>query len=151
MSIIRYRPSLSDTPVFPRLSTGPNRIARMMEDVFGTELPEGLGWHPPVDVVEKEKELVLTMELPGMSLEDLEIDIGDNLLTVKGEKRMEEEKKEANYRLVERSFGAFERSFTLPRIVDAAAIKANYDNGILRIHMPKTAQAVGRKLEIGRG
>jgi HSP20 family protein len=147
MALTRYRPILPELSVFPRVGAT-NRIARMMDDMLGRELPEGIGWNPPVDVVEEEGELILTMEVPGMKRDDIMIDVADTSLTIKGEKKSEIEKQDVNFRLVERSYGAFERTFSLPRSVDAARIQAEYQDGVLRVHMPKTAQAQGRRVEI---
>lgn len=134
-----------------------NRLRRFFTDGFPVEtlpLTEPLGWLPVVEIVEKDNELVLTAELPGMAKEDVEVVFEDDVLTIRGEKKDEKrekaEKEGMRYHLWERSYGAFQRAFTLPRTIDAAHIVADFKDGILTVHMPKTAlaQAKGRKIEI---
>jgi HSP20 family molecular chaperone IbpA len=105
-----------------------------------------------MDIVDSEKELVLVAELPGLEKKDVEIAIEDGVLTLRGEK-LEEKKEngaEKKYYLFERTFGSFNRTFTLPRFVDANKISAEFDKGVLKIHLPKTAEleTKGRKIEI---
>lgn len=129
-----------------------NRLTRM----FDSDWPQpssGGDWVPAVNVEETGTELVLTAELPGMSRDDVEIELENNILTVRGEKdeTRSEESDERRYHLWERRYGAFQRSFTLPRTVDGESISAEFENGILTIHMPKAAEAKGRRIEIGSG
>ena len=112
---------------------------------------EPTAWMPAVEMVEKDEELVLTAELPGVKFEDVEIDLEDNFLTIRGEKKDEKEKEGRRYHVWERSYGSFERAFTLPRTVDPENIKAQYDDGILTVHLPKTKEARGRKIAIESG
>jgi HSP20 family protein len=147
MALTHYRPGTPAWTNFPRLTT-PNRIGRLFDDVFGAEMGEGMGWSPVVDIMEIENELIITAELPGMKKEDVSIEVNDAVLTIRGEKKVEKEQKEVNYRLVERSFGSFERVFTLPRSIDASNIKAEFEDGVLQVHLPKTPQAQGRRIDI---
>ncbi|HHF42390.1 MAG TPA: Hsp20/alpha crystallin family protein, partial [Candidatus Aminicenantes bacterium] len=103
---------------------------------------------PSDDIYETEHEVVLTAELPGMDEKDIEIKVEDNTLTISGERRMEKEIKEENYHRIERAYGSFCRSFTLPNYVDQDKISAEYDNGILKITMPKKPELKPRKVKV---
>ena len=100
------------------------------------------------DVSETDKALELTAELPGIDEKDVELLLGDGVLTLKGEKRAETEEKEKDYYLSERHYGAFSRAMRLPETVDAGEIKATFDKGVLRIVMPKRAEATAKKKKI---
>src|ERR1700677_150890 len=88
---------------------------------------------PPVDVYEDAHQLVLKLEVPGIKQEDLDVRVENQTLTVKGERKFESDEKEENFHRIERRYGSFTRSFTLPQTVDTAAVKASYDNGVLAI------------------
>jgi HSP20 family protein len=144
-----YRPAWFDRTIWPAPVAELSPFGRMFDDVFGRVAPtEGSSWWPAVDVVDRDDELLLTAELPGMKKDAVDIDVADGVLTLKGEKREEREKEEQNYRVVERSYGTFERSFTLPRSVNAAKIRAEFLDGVLKIHLPKAEQTHGRRVEI---
>jgi HSP20 family protein len=132
-----------------------NRLRRFFGEDFGFEplrMSEPIGWVPSVEIFETNDELTLTAELPGMTKENLEVSFEDDLLTIRGEKK--EEKKQENaekrYLLWERAYGSFQRTFTLPRTIDAPKIAAEFKHGVLTIHLPKTAHAKekGQKIEI---
>lgn len=126
-----------------------NRVFGLTAPSFLTEEP--LAWRPSVNLRELDEEYLLTAELPGMELDDIEVDIDRDTLTLKGEKKAEHEtEKEGRWHLYERSYGSFERTFTLPRAVEPDAVKARFDEGILTVHMPKRKEAMGRKIEIAR-
>jgi HSP20 family protein len=132
MSLIRYNPR-GLTPWFD--------FERFLED-FDRGAPaafrsENKGWAPAVDIFEDDKEIVLSAELPGLDESDLDISVKDNHLTIKGEKKFENEEKRENYHRVERRFGTFERTFALPDTVDSDHIKASYDKGVLKVALPK--------------
>jgi HSP20 family protein len=114
---------------------------------------EPMTWVPATDLVESDGEYVLTAELPGMGPEDVEIAVEAGVLSLKGTKRTErEEKKDGDHwHLVERSYGSFERSFSLPASVEADKIKADFANGVLTVHFPKRAETKGRKIAIDAG
>jgi len=116
--------------------------------VFAAPLLENGEWFPAVELAESDKEFVLAAEIPGMSKEHVDISIEDNVLTLKGEKKFETEEEHDRMHIRERRYGKFERSFTLPRNVDAGKIKAEYQDGVVEIHMPKGPDAQGRKIEI---
>jgi HSP20 family protein len=103
---------------------------------------------PKMDASETEKQFELTFELPGLEEKDVEINISDNVLTVRGEKKAEKEQKDKNYRTVERSYGSFARSVELPDGIDPDAIKATITKGVLKVTVPKPAPAVTKKVEI---
>jgi HSP20 family protein len=103
---------------------------------------------PTMDVAETDKEIEITAELPGLEEKDVQINVADNVLTIRGEKKAEKEEKDKNYRLVERSYGSFERSLELPKGVDLDAIKASIDKGVLKVVVPKPAPAQVKKVEV---
>ena len=108
-------------------------------------------WVPAVDLVEREGQLILRADLPGLDRDDVDVQIKDGLLTVSGERKYENESKGEGYHRVERSFGRFSRSLRLPRGVDASAVSASFDRGVLEVTVPKPAQAQATKVEIGEG
>lgn len=103
---------------------------------------------PSMDVTETDKEIEISTELPGLEEKDVQINVADNLLTIRGEKKAEKEEKDKNYRLVERSYGSFERTLELPDGVDADAIKATIAKGVLKVTVPKPAPAQAKKIEV---
>ncbi len=103
---------------------------------------------PTMDVAETDKEIEITAELPGLEEKDVQINVADNVLTIRGEKKAEKEQKDKNYRLVERSYGSFERSLELPKGIDLDGIKASIDKGVLKVVVPKPAPAQVKKVEV---
>lgn len=103
---------------------------------------------PNMDVTETDKEIEITAELPGLEEKDVQVNVADNLLTIRGEKKAEKEQKDKNYRLVERSYGSFERTLELPEGVNADAIKANISKGVLKVTVPKPAPAQAKKIDV---
>ena len=149
------RPAPMFTNVAREMDEMQNRLRRFFNEGFpieGLPVMEPVGWVPVVEIVENKDELLLTAELPGMTKENVEVAFEDDILTIRGEKK--EERKEGNgdrrFHLVERAYGAFQRSFTLPRTIDGTKISAEFKDGVLTVHMPKSAQAMnkGRKIEI---
>ena len=127
-----------------------------MNRLFTTNFPRGFndedmasgGWTPSVDIYESEEEVVLEAELPGMKREDFEVSIENNVVTLKGSRTFEKKDEDDNYHRVERSYGTFTRSFSLPRSVSAENTKADFTNGVLRVSLPKREEAKARKIEI---
>lgn len=113
--------------------------------VFGNN---GSNLLPSIDVSETDKEIEISAELPGLEEKDVQINVADNLLTIRGEKKAEKEEKDKNYRLVERSYGSFERTLELPEGVNADAIKASIAKGVLKVTVPKPAPAQAKKIEV---
>ena len=129
-----------------------NRMNRLFGDAGFGNLTYGSDWVPPVSVEERNGEILLTAELPGMTEDQVEISLENNVLTISGEKRETREEGEAGgkFHLVERSFGSFRRSFTLPRTISAEGITAEFDNGLLNVRLPKADEALSRKIEVSR-
>jgi HSP20 family protein len=111
----------------------------------------GRRWIPAMDLVETEDHLVLRGDLPGMSEDDVDIEIKDNVLTVSGERKAEHDERGEGYHRVERAFGSFSRSLTLPQGVDAEKVEANFENGVLEVQIPKPSQAKPTRVQIGKG
>jgi HSP20 family protein len=109
---------------------------------------EGGEWLPSLDVAETKNELVVKAEVPGMNPKDIDISLSDGVLTIKGDKRQEKEEKEADYHLVERSYGSFIRSVQLPKEVQSDKISASYKDGILKISLPKSEEAKKKEVKI---
>jgi len=149
MAITRYtmRPSVGPWRDLEEVS---NRLARMFDESPLSTGTNGGTWAPAVNVEETKDELLLSAEFPGMSVENISIELENNVLTLSGEKSEErtEGNEERRYHLWERRFGMFQRSFTLPRTVNADEIRADFDQGVLRIRLPKVAHAKSRKIEI---
>jgi HSP20 family protein len=130
-----------------------NRLERMLSGTlprFAAELP--MEWAPAVDMKETEQEFVLTAELPGIDEKDVDVEVEQNVLTIRGEKKSEREEKQekdGHWHVVERSYGSFARSFTLPPAVDGAKIKADFDKGLLTVHLPKRKESAARRISIG--
>ncbi len=103
---------------------------------------------PRMDVTETDKEFEITAELPGLEEKDVQVNVADNVLTIRGEKKVEKEEKDKDYHLVERSYGSFERSLELPAGVDPDAIAASIANGVLTVKVPKPAAAQAKKVEV---
>jgi HSP20 family protein len=106
------------------------------------------GWSPAMDVMESDEEIVLKAELPGIELKDVEVLIKDNILTLRGERKFEKEEEKENYHRIERSYGAFQRSFTLPSTVEQEKVKAKMKDGVLEVRLPKAKGEKSKKIEI---
>jgi len=106
---------------------------------------------PAVDVYEDEHNVTLKIEVPGIDEKDIDVRIEDNTLTVHGERKIEKEEKEENYRRVERQYGSFTRTFALPNTVDSEKVSANYDKGVLKIALPKKAEAKPKQIKVNVG
>jgi HSP20 family protein len=127
---------------------------RLFNTVFETPTAPANGgalrrWLPAMDLVETADQFVLRADLPGMSEEDVNIEIEDRVLTVSGERKAEHSESGEGFHRAERAFGAFSRSLTLPEGVDDAAVAASFDRGVLEIRIPKPAQRKPRKVAIG--
>jgi HSP20 family protein len=129
--------------------------ARFFEPFFGrfNYLDDAMAsgtWAPPVDVAEEQDKILVKVEVPGMEEKDLRINYEDGLLTVSGERQFER-RDDRNYHRIERTYGSFTRSFSLPRSIDGSAIAAHYRNGILEIEIPKKEEAKPRQIQINAG
>jgi HSP20 family protein len=116
----------------------------------GTGTEEGLGaaWQPPVDVFEDADSMQLQVEVPGVDPKEVEIQVEGNTLTIRGERKLEKEDHRENYQRIERVYGAFSRTFTLPSIVDAEHISAEGKDGVLRVVLPKKAETKPRQIKV---
>ena len=145
MNITRYDP-------FRDLRTLQDEVNRL----FSTNLSRSFGdegiargaWSPTVDIYENSDQIVLEAELPGMNREDFEVTIENNVLTLRGERRFEKKEENDNYHRVERSYGTFSRSFTLPQTVSSENVSAEYKNGVLRVTLKKREEVKARRIEI---
>lgn len=145
MAIIRWDP-------FRDLVTLREKMNRLFEEAFTSrgeqkDLAAGT-WTPSVDIYETETALILSAEIPGIEEKDIEIKIEDNTLVIKGERRFEKETKKENYHRIERSYGSFYRSFTLPNYVDQDKIHAEHENGVLKITMPNKPELKPKKVKV---
>jgi HSP20 family protein len=126
---------------------------RLFDRFFEGRAPNGGSrrWIPAMDLVETEDALILRGDLPGMSEDDVAIEIKDNVLTISGERQAEHEDKGEGYHRVERAFGSFSRSLTLPHGVEPGNVAANFDSGVLEVRIPKPAEAQPTRVAIGKG
>ncbi|HEX3103105.1 MAG TPA: Hsp20/alpha crystallin family protein [Terriglobales bacterium] len=139
---------------FREFSTLQDRMNRLFRDSYGDGREEALAtstFAPPVDVYEDEHNVTLKIEVPGIDEKDLDVRIENNTLTVHGERKFEKEEKEENYRRVERQYGNFTRSFTLPNTVDPEQVQAQYEKGILKIQLAKKAEAKPKQIKVNVG
>lgn len=114
---------------------------------------EALGTHfvPPVDVYEDEHGITLKLEVPGIDEKDLDVRVENNMLTIHGERNFEKEEKEENFQRIERRYGSFTRTFTLPSTVETEGVQADYDKGVLKIHLNKRAEAKPKQIKVNVG
>jgi len=135
MTIVRWDP-------FRNMTTLQDRINRMFDETtsrskdYDVEVNK-CDWRPVVDIYDTEKAIVINVELPGVTRESISLDVKENILTLKGERKSDEKISHENYYRMERCFGTFERAFTLPATVDPERITANFKEGILRVEIPK--------------
>ena len=145
MTIVRYDP-------FRDLRTLQEEVNRLFSSSLTPSFgDEGIGrgaWSPTVDIYENKDQIVLEAELPGMNREDFELTIENNVITLRGERRFEKKDEADNYHRVERSYGSFTRSFALPQMVSGDGATAEYQNGVLRVTLPKREEAKPRRIEI---
>ena len=159
MRVTRRAPRLAFTPfpAVPAFEDVENRLQKFLEGTLpmpfdGNFAAEAIGWLPATEIAETDAELILTAELPGLDKKDVEISVDEGILTIRGEKHAErtEGEPDKKFYMWERNYGSFQRSFTLPRVIDPAKITADFDKGVLKVKMPKSAEAKakGRKIEI---
>ena len=135
------------------LTTLQDQINRLFSDSFDRSGEEGslTAWAPAVDIYETEHELVVKADLPDIDPKDLDIRVENNILTIRGERKFESKVSEDKYLRVERSYGSFARSFTLANTVNAEAIKADYQNGVLTLTIPKREEAKPKQIKVNVG
>jgi HSP20 family protein len=126
-----------------------NSLNRMFEAAFGSDVFSHGAWIPPVDILETaDGEVVVKAELPDLKREDIKITFENNILTIEGERKSEPTKEADRYHRVERSYGAFRRSFTLPASVDAAKVQASYRDGVLTVTLPRREETRPRQIQV---
>lgn len=144
MAMTRFDP-------FREFTTLQDRMNRLFGDVYlrDEELSGRGSWVPPVDIYETEqRDLIIKAELPDMAREDIDVTVENNTLTIRGQKKAASDVKDEHYRRIERSYGAFTRSFTLPNTVDAAKVSADYRNGVLTVKLPFREEARPRTINV---
>ena len=141
MNLIRYNPSRwLDFP-----------LERMFDEFWGRTAPEATAvetWAPRVDISEEDTAVLLTAELPGVSKDDVKVELKDGVLTLSGEKKSEHKEEKNGFYRSERVYGSFTRSFTVPETLDAEKIEAEYANGVLRLTLPKRPEAAPRLIDV---
>jgi len=148
MNIVRYDP-------FREIRNLQDEVNRLFTSTAATnasreDMMNG-AWAPKVDIFENKESLVLEAELPGMKRDEFELSFENNILTLKGERKFENKSDSENYHRVERSYGSFTRSFTLPQTVTAEGATAEFQNGVLHVSLPKREETKARKIEITGG
>jgi HSP20 family protein len=145
MAVVRWDP-------FRDLGMLQDRMNRLFDDAgrgWRSDEPAATtSWSPSVDIFETEGEIVVKAELPGMDRKDITLHLENNVLTIRGERKFEKETKEENYHRIERSYGNFSRSFSIPATVDEENIRADYKDGVLKIILPKKEQARPKQIKI---
>ena len=126
-------------------------VDRLFDAFFGADRDQSRRWVPPVDLVEAEDHFLLKADLPGLTESDVSIEVQDGTLTISGERLAEHESQERGWYRIERSFGSFSRSLTLPDGVDPDAISARFENGVLEVSIPKPEERKPRRVEIKAG
>ncbi|MDX6682192.1 MAG: hypothetical protein QOG94_2231 [Solirubrobacteraceae bacterium] len=152
MAIVRWDPTRE-------LDSLQGEMNRLFSSFFDTPTPRGKGngngaqrrWIPSMDLVETQDHFVLKADLPGMGETDVDVELENNVLTISGERKTEHEEQHEGYYRLERATGAFSRSLSLPEGIDAEAVEAAFDNGVLSVRIPKPAQAKPRRVKIGVG
>jgi HSP20 family protein len=147
MAIVRWEP-------FRELNTLQSEMNRLFNSAFDTPTGPGNGgagrrWMPAMDLVETQDDFVLRADLPGMTEDDVKIEFEDGTLTISGERKSEHETKNEGYYRVERAYGSFSRSLTLPQGVDPERVSASFDKGVLEVRVPKPEERKPRRIEIG--
>lgn len=147
MAIVRWDP-------FRDLVGLQERMNRMFDESFrgagrsGEDWGLGGAWAPAVDIYEQDGNIVVKAELPGVDPKDVDVRVENNTLTLRGERKIDNEVKQENYHRVERSYGTFTRSFSLPSVLDQEKIKAEYKDGVLKVTLPKHEQAKPKQINI---
>ncbi len=140
---------------FRELTSLHDQMNRLFRESYGpSQSEESLttgAFIPPVDVYEDEHAIILKMEVPGIDQKDIDIRLENNVLSVRGERKFEKDEKEENFHRVERRYGSFTRSFTLPNTVDMENVNADYENGVLKVKLAKRAEAKPKQIKVNIG
>jgi len=140
-AVVRFDP-------FRDITTLRDEMNRLFSRAVGEGVGSGSAWTPAVDIFDTEDAIVLRAELPGLKTDDIDIEVDENVLTLKGERRFEEQVEEGRYYRLERAYGSFQRSVTLPQGVKADEISATFDNGVLSVRVPKADEVKPRKIAV---
>jgi HSP20 family protein len=144
MTVVKWEP-------FRDLMAMQDRMTRLFDDtlsrIWKTELARG-AWSPPVDIVERANEIVLKADIPEMDQSEIDIKVEEGTLTIQGERKFLKEVSEENYLQIERPYGTFRRSFTIPRVIDQEMIKASYKDGVLTIVLPKKEKVYPKQIAV---
>jgi HSP20 family protein len=143
MSLIRWNPLREMDDMLERYNTAMDLPGRLNFDLF----PKG-DWAPRVDIMETDNAFILKMDLPEVDKKNVKISIEDGVLSIAGHREQEKEEKDKKYHLIERSYGSFQRSFSLPDNLNKANVKATFKDGILTVECPKTAEAKRKSIDI---
>ena len=143
-AVVRFDP-------FRDITTLRDEMNRLFSRAVGEGGGSGSAWTPAVDVFDTDEAIVLRAELPGLKAEDIDIEVDENVLTLKGERRFEETVEEGRYYRLERAYGHFQRGITLPQGVKADEISASFDNGVLSVRVPKADEVKPRKIAVAAG
>jgi len=141
MSLIKYSP-FADFEAFPGMRLFQDSVNRLFAE------PNSRPWVPPVDIQETDHELVVKADVPDMEMKDIDVRMENGTLTIRGERKFEAQKSEGGWHRVERSYGTFERAFTLPDSVNPEGVKADYKNGVLTVTLPKKEVAKPRQIKV---
>jgi HSP20 family protein len=145
MAIIRWDP-------FRDLSIIQDRMNKLFEESLarsrGEEGAALTAWVPPVDIYETKDAIVVKAELPGIDQKDIEVQVHDNILTIRGERKFESDVKRENFHRIERAYGTFQRSFSIPNTIRQDQVKARFHNGVLEITLPKMEEAKPRQIKV---
>lgn len=149
MAIIKWEPYRRTLTPFRSWVDMMDRMNQLMDGIFGEGVEsDAVAWGPAVDITENDDSFQITAELPGIRMDEVKISLENNVLTIKGEKKSEVTKNKRNYRRIERCYGQFQRSFNLPSSVNAEKVKAEMDNGVLTVTLPKAEEAKAREIPI---
>lgn len=144
MAIVKWEP-------FRDLMAMQDRMTRLFDEtlsrIWKQEMVQG-EWSPAVDIFEKEDELVFKIDLPEMAREDIDVRVEEDTLTIQGERKFIRETSEENYIQIERPYGSFRRTFSIRKLIDPEKIRATYDNGVLRVTLPKRREGYPRRVVI---
>jgi HSP20 family protein len=143
-AVVRFDP-------FRDITTLRDEMNRLFSRAVGEGGGSGSAWTPPVDVFDTDDAIVLRAELPGLKTDEIDIEVDENVLTLRGERRFEEKVEEGRYYRLERAYGHFQRSVTLPQGVKADEISASFDNGVLSVRVPKADEVKPRKISVAAG
>ena len=144
MTIVKWEP-------FRDLMAMQDRMTRLLDDTLSrlwkTEVARGI-WSPPVDIVEREGEVILNLDIPGVSQNEIDIKVEDSTLIIQGERKFIKESPGDNYHQIERPYGTFRRTFSIPRVIDLENIKASYKDGVLCVVLPKREEIYPKQITV---